>query len=159
MPRFNIIISIVVLIAAIVLLFDKLFTPQPIQINLESGQEVTTTSPEYFSINEVLLLVVSAFLIGAAAIYLFYNSERKQPVDTPKQAIHNYDIILPLLKGDEKKVIVALRESHGEILQNRLVTHLGLSKVKVTRLVSSLEQKRLITKERYGLTNRIKLNR
>jgi uncharacterized membrane protein len=162
MPRFRILLSIVVLIASLVLLFDKLFTPQPIRITLESGQEVTTTSPEYFSIAEVLFLIVSAFLIGTCATYLFYNSDRSPRASPPKQAAASsatYDIILPLLKGDEKRVIAALREGQGEMLQNKLVAKLGLSKVKVTRLLVGLEHKRLISKERHGLTNLVKLSR
>ena len=78
MPKFTIIVSIVLLIAALVLLFDKLFTPQPIQITLQSGQEVTTSTPEYFSLTEVLLMIVSTFLIGTAATYLFYNSDKEK---------------------------------------------------------------------------------
>jgi uncharacterized membrane protein len=43
--------------------------------------------------------------------------------------------------------------------QNKLTLKLGLSKVKVTRLLCGLERKGLIAKERHGLTNMIKLKR
>lgn len=130
MPKFTVIISIVVLIASMFLLFDKLFTPQPIQITLESGQEVTTTTPEYFSLAEVLLLIISAFLIGTAAIYLYYNSDglikTKSIQKTKDSNSAVYDTILPLLKPDEKNVIKALQESNGELQQNKLVLKLGV---------------------------------
>jgi uncharacterized membrane protein len=156
MGRFTIFLSIVVLIAAIVLLFMKLFTPATIQITLASGQEITATSPEYFSIVEVLLMVVCAFLIGSASIYLYYNADvlkqaNGQPKTTP------YDSIMPLLKAEEKKVVLALIEAKGEMLQNKLVAKLNLSKVKVTRVLHHLQQKNLIIKERHGLTNNVKL--
>jgi len=159
MAKFTIIISIVVLIAALFLLFNRLFTPQPIQITLESGQEITTSTAEYFSFAEVLLLITSAFLIGTAATYLFYNSDRQKTIKKKEPNAPIYEHILPLLKQDEKQVIKSLIESGGEMQQNKLVTKLGLSKVKTTRLLYSLEQKNLIIKERHGLTNMVKLKK
>ena len=163
MVKFTIILSIVVLIAALVLLLDKLFTPQPIQITLQSGQEITTSTADYFSITEVLLLIISAFLIGTAATYLFYNSDREKKIS---QKTHNsesnagvYDIILPLLKTDEKKVITSLLDSNGEMQQNKLAAKLGISKVKATRILHGLSQKDLIIKERHGFTNMVRLRK
>ena len=165
MVKFSVIIAIVVLIASLFLLFDKLFTPQPIQIILESGQEVTTSTPDYFSLVEVLLMIISAFLIGTASIYLFYNSNGLKNPDIynhlPKQeqSRDKYNIIMPLLKQEEKYLIKALQESNGEMQQNKLVVKLGVSKVKATRILYSLEQKDLILKQRHGLTNLIKLKK
>lgn len=165
MVKFTVIISIVVLIAALFLLFDKLFTPQPIQIVLESGQEVTTNTPNYFSLSEVLLMVISAFLIGTAAIYLFYNSSELKTVKLIKKTEEKngkdavYDSILPLLKHEEKQVVNFLRDSGGQVQQNKLVLKLNTSKVRVTRILHSLQQKDLIVKERHGLTNMVKLKK
>ena len=163
MPKFKIFISIVILIASLVLLFDKLFTPQPIQITLQSGQEITTSAAEYFSLGEVLLLITSAFLIGTAATYLFYNSERekekKPQLHAPEPNVNIYEHILPLLKPDEKHAITALLENNGQMHQNKLAAKLGVSKVKATRILHGLEQKNLITKERHGFTNMVKLRK
>lgn len=161
MARFTIFISIVILIVSLFLLFSRLFTTQPIQITLQSGQEITTTNPEYYSLSEVLLLIISAFLIGTAATYLYYNSDIKQKAGPqPKNFESNanlYNHILPLLKTDEKRIISALIESGGELQQNKLAAKLIVSKVKATRIIYRLQQKNLITKERHGLTNMIKL--
>jgi hypothetical protein len=163
MPRFKILVSIIILVAALFLIFDKLFTPQPIQITLESGQQITTSTTEYFSIPVMLLLITCAFLIGSTSIYLFYNSDRSRPAShqqaPAEPAPHVYDIILPLLKPDEKKVVEALRESGGEMQQNKLVLKLGISKVKATRILYGLEHKNLIGKERHGLTNMVRLKK
>ena len=163
MPRFRIFISLVVLIASLVLLFDKLFTPQPIQITLQSGQEITTSTPEYFSLTEALLLTISAFLVGTASTYLFYNSDRakilNQKSNTPESNVNVYDAILPLLKTDEKQAIKLLLENNGELQQNKLAVKLNISKVKATRILYGLEQKNLITRERHGLTNMVRLKK
>jgi len=162
MNQFKIIIAIVILTASIFLLFSRLFAPQPIQIILETGQEVTTQSSEYFSLADVLLLISSSFLIGSTATYLFYNSDTNGVIKSfgqKKKPVADYGMILPLLRGDERKVFSELIESDGEMLQNALVLKSGFSKVKMTRILSGLENKHLIVKERYGLTNKIKLTR
>lgn len=162
MERFKTTLAAVIMFASIVILVLKLFAAQPIQITLESGREITTESLEYYSLSEVLVLVVSAFLMGVSAVFLFYNSdmdmikEKGSSVRVSKGP--DYGIVLSLLRDDERKVVSLLRDSKGEILQNALVNRMGLSKVKVARLVFSLERKGLIVKERHGLTNRIMLS-
>ena len=110
-----------------------------------------------------MLLVISAFLIGMTATYLFYNSDRaraaKQEPLTLKSNSKVYDIIIPLLKADEKRAITAIIESGGELQQNKLAAKLGISKVKATRILKGLEQKDLISKERHGFTNMVKLRK
>jgi uncharacterized membrane protein len=158
MGRFKIILAVAILISSIVILFSKLFSPSPIQITLETGQEITTQNPQYFALSEVLLLVVSSFLIGGTATYLYYKSDIKSKVSN---IISNGNggnpAILKLLKPDERKVFVALHHARGEMLQNALVKKSGLSKVKVTRILSRLEKKGLIMRHRHGLTNKVKI--
>ena len=160
MGRFKIILAVAILISSIVILFSKLFSPSPIQITLETGQEITTQNPQYFALSEVLLLVVSSFLIGGTATYLYYKSDIKSKVSN---IISNGNggnpAILKLLKPDERKVFVALHHARGEMLQNALVKKSGLSKVRVTRILSRLEKKGLIMRHRHGLTNRIRISK
>ena len=156
MAKFKLIIATVLLIAALVLLVDVLLSTQPIQIVLESGQEVTSEESNYFAISEVLLLIISAFIIGASTIYLYYNSE-VELVKKIKRIPDEHSHILPLLKEDEKKVFLVLKNSNGEMLQNAIVAKTQLSKVKVTRVLARLEKKDLIIRQRHGLTNKILL--
>jgi uncharacterized membrane protein len=160
MKNFKIIISVVILIASIILLFGKLFAPQPIQIILETGQEVTTVGSDYFSLTDAMLLVISSFLIGSVTIYLFYNSDTKDVIKSLRKGNRKkekYEMVIPLLRREEREVFRELIDSNGEMLQNALVLKSGLSKVKMTRILSSLESKNLVVKERHGLTNKIKL--
>ncbi len=158
MQRFKMIIAAVVLVASIVLLFGKLFSPQPIQILLDTGEQITTQSPEYYSLSEVLLFTITAFLIGGTATYLYFESDIKTKVTSIiSNGNGNDSPILKLLKGDERKAIIVLQNAKGEMLQNKLVEKLGLSKVKVTRVLARLERKELIVRTRHGLTNKVKL--
>lgn len=160
------IMSVVLLVVSVILLFDRLFAPQPIQVVLETGQEVTTQEPSYYPLSEVLLLVAASFIIGATAIYIYYNSEeiasnfiRQKDKDAggARSGQDRFALVAPLLKKDEKAVFIAIKNSNGVMLQNQLVLKTGLSKVAMTRALAKLEMKNLVVKERYGLTNRIKL--
>ena len=157
--QFRIALAIVILISSVVLLSLYLFRTEQIQIVLETGQEVSTQNSGYFPLETVLMMVVASFLIGATSIYLYYKSEDNNIISAlrpgKKSATDSYETILPLLKEDEKKILRMLRENKGEILQNAVVLKLGLSKVKVTRLLLGLERKNLIKKERHGFTNKI----
>ena len=160
MKQFKIILSIVILVVSLLLLINQLFAPQPIQIILETGQEVVTQNSEYFSVYQVLMLVGASFLIGSTSIYLYFKSEADEFLKSlrQKRRIENrYEMIIPLLKGDERKVFQEIMDAKGEMLQNALVRKTGMTKVRMTRALASLQCKSLIIKERRGLTNRIKL--
>jgi uncharacterized membrane protein len=160
MERFKVILSIVILVVSIFLLVNQLFTPQPLRIILETGQEVATQSSEYFSISQVLILVVTSFLIGSTAIYLYFKSETEEflkSLNRKGKVENKYEMIIPLLKGDEKRVFQEIIDAKGEMLQNALVLKTCMTKVKMTRALASLQNKNLIVKERHGLTNKIKL--
>ena len=158
--NFRIIIAIILLMSAIVVLAVIIFRPQPIQIVLETGQEVASKSSDYFSVSTVVVLLICAFLIGSAITYLFYNSEDKRVSrKESKSELGNsevYNKIIPLLRDDEKRVVHMLKEHKGEMLQNELVLKLGLSKVKTTRLLAALERKQIIDRHRHGMTNKVK---
>jgi len=66
-------------------------------------------------------------------------------------------IILNFLSYNEKKVINKLIEQKGTALQSEISRMESLGKVKTHRIIRDLEQKGLITVEKYGNTNRIKL--
>lgn len=159
MKKYKIIIAIVILIASLVILVDKIFTTTPIQIVLGSGQEVVTQDSSYYNLEEVILLVICAFLVGLSAIFIYYNSNgiSKEHFLHLKRDKSKEKMIANLLKDDEKKVYHEILNSNNEILQNELVRRTNLSKVKITRIVHRLKLKGLVIKERYGLTNKIKL--
>ena len=59
------------------------------------------------------------------------------------------------LLPEEKSVIEELRKAGGEITQKELVHRTGLSKVKIHRVLSRLETKKLIRRYPYGMTKKI----
>lgn len=61
------------------------------------------------------------------------------------------------LGGDESRVFDLVTQSGGMIFQNELVEKMGVSKVKITRILDKLEAKGLIERRRRGMTNVIVL--
>ncbi len=66
-------------------------------------------------------------------------------------------LVLRLLSGDERVMFKAIMDSGGEALQKELIIQTKMSNAKVSRLLDRLEQKNVITKERHGATNKIKI--
>jgi uncharacterized membrane protein len=160
MAHFRIIVSIAVLIASVSILFTQLAVTQPIQIILETGQEVVTQDSSYFSLSQVLILIMSSFLIGSTAIYLYFKSETEELLKSlgqKREVNKKYEMVIPILRGDERMVFQKIIDNKGEMLQNALVLKTRLTKVKMTRVLAGLQNKNLIVKERHGLTNKIKL--
>lgn len=76
----------------------------------------------------------------------------------PDKEDKEYDLILRLLSGDERTMFRTIVESGGEALQRDLILRTNMSNAKVSRVLDRLEGKGLITKERYGSTNRIEIS-
>lgn len=62
------------------------------------------------------------------------------------------------LSGDEKKVINLIKADPEGSLQSDLVIKTGYSKVKMHRILKSLENKGVIKRGRFGITNRVLIN-
>jgi uncharacterized membrane protein len=95
----------------------------------------------------------SQFYIGfGVIIILFYlsfslitkDSSKKKQVKIPDN-----------LSPEEKQVIDELVKQEGMIFQSELVEKLGISKVKVTRILDKLEGRHIIERRRRGMTNAV----
>lgn len=76
------------------------------------------------------------------------KSEKKQETKEEKKEKKK-----PKLPEDEKKIVDLLELNEGSLYQSDIIRELGLSKVKVTRLLDRLEGKRLIERRRRGMAN------
>lgn len=80
----------------------------------------------------------------------------KEATDPDAAAAHNY-LVLRLLSGDERTMYKALMDSGGEALQKDLIQRTKMSNAKVSRLLDRLTEKDIVTKERYGATNKVRI--
>ncbi|MBU2638625.1 MAG: hypothetical protein KJ955_06640 [Nanoarchaeota archaeon] len=99
--------------------------------------------------------IIVASLLFALGVYLTIASRKINAGYSKEESISREDIEKRhnLLNGDEKKVVVLLKEADGTMFQSDLVEKSGFTKVKVTRILDVLEGKRLLERKRRGMTN------
>ena len=73
--------------------------------------------------------------------------------------IGDKNIVLKFLNFGERKVVEALVEKKGEILQSEINRMEGMTKLKTHRAVRDLERKGIIKRESHGKTHRIILSK
>jgi hypothetical protein len=121
------------------------------------------TVSEGFFILWGLFLLLAAVILGVALAYVFMTRGLREEGGRPSAAPSTAsaaapDIVLRLLAGDERRLYRRVVEAGGTMLQKDLVGAGPFSGSKVTRLLDRLEAKGLISRERHGMTNRIRLS-
>lgn len=109
----------------------------------------------------IAIIIISLVLAG----YLFKSDHTQQKIllelrrsDDEHRKEERLQLILSILKKEERKVIQKVREQPG-ITQNTLRLRTDFSKAKLSTLLKELENRELITKEAEGKTNKIYLKR
>ncbi len=138
-----------------------------------------------YSDSSMLLATIGASMFAGGFVHVLFGGERKtivplipappghsvdsniapsQPVEMraasqmpANQKEREFDLILRLLNGDERILFRAIVDSGGEALQKDLILRTNMSNAKVSRILDRLEGMGLITKARYGSTNRIEI--
>lgn len=124
--------------------------------------------PEVIIVFTSVFILITALIAGTAGSYLFLTRPTQHgdvPVSTPAGAPDGSTasaqelehLVLRLLEGDEQVVVQTLLASRGFMFQRDLVKATGFSDAKVSRLLDRLEDRRLLVREREGMTNRIRL--
>jgi len=105
---------------------------------------------------------IMLFIIVIGLYLIFFSREEKiitkikmfrSQVEPKKITKENYQKVLSTLSSDERIVLQKVIESQGTIFQSDLVEKTKFTKVKVTRILDSLEGKNLIERKRRGMTN------
>jgi uncharacterized membrane protein len=91
------------------------------------------------------LFADSALFIFGLILFLRKTPEEKVLSKAKKEA--------KKLGGDEGKAYDLITQSNGMVFQNELAEKLGVSKVKITRILDRLEAKGLVERRRRGMTN------
>lgn len=163
-PRINIgtrgiLISAIVLIISVLLLVDRLLATDPVQFILEDGRAVPVEGASYFSLNEVLFFIITAWLGGMSFLYIIMHSRETPAVKSEATIRGNKNaalLVASILEGDEKVLFQEIVDNDG-ILQRELVIKTGFSEPKVSRLLDKIERRGLIVRQRDGMGNRVLL--
>ncbi|NHJ46230.1 MAG: winged helix-turn-helix transcriptional regulator [Asgard group archaeon] len=96
----------------------------------------------------LIVTFILGLLIGSLGMYFILktrtDSERKVIVES-------------LLSQPEKEILKIVKDEGGTTTQNKIVDLSGFSKAKVSYYVTELEKKKIISRERWGRMNRIKI--
>ncbi len=98
-----------------------------------------------------IFLIIIELAIGGYGAYLF--STKNNPTSSQKTDLINAKKQLTKLIGDEKIVYELLIEENGLLFQSKIVEKTNYSKVKISRILDSLESQDLIERKRRGMTN------
>ena len=103
--------------------------------------------------NLLALYVILAFLGGAGIAvlvgFLIYK-KRLKPAET--------ELVSSLLTDTEQEVIIAINQDSGVSTQRRICEKTGYSKSKVSQILAKLEEKEVLTRERWGRTNKVTIS-
>jgi len=108
--------------------------------------------PNIYLEKKSFLSSINVFLFGFIGILvivlslIFYFSINKKKKNTP------------MLMSDQEKVTNILKSSGGKCFQNDIVAQTGMSKSKISQIISEMEKNDLISKQKYGKNNLIILN-
>ena len=91
---------------------------------------------------ETIIPLIIALIIGVIISFYLFRTETKDK---------EYEILKKVLSEDEKKVLGEIKMA-GEITQDSLRFRLGWSKAKISTILTNLDRKSLIQKERTGKT-------
>jgi len=151
------IIGIAAVIAIIVFLFNSAMT-NIVNTSCSHGSSCTMYGEIKTQTYVSAAIILIIFIIG---LVLIFSKESEKIVFKKIKPIREAELkpkkfskkSLDGLSSDEKKIVNLLLENKGSIFQSELVEKTGMNKVKVTRILDSLEARSLIERKRRGMTN------
>lgn len=161
--------SLVIIIAAVagVLSFAGTFLPHQIMMSGTQGMMGTEGLggmfwPSALTASIAVLVVVVGYLIAFPAIRYSQAPEADErfvsetaSVKGGERDVDSLDIVMRVLKPDERAALEVLRNSAGVCMQKDIAYKAGLSKLKTHRVVARLAERGVIQVRKVGKTNEI----
>lgn len=94
----------------------------------------------------ILAIFGLAFLILGSSIYMIFMPVKKEEHVFKEIDVSNLD-------DEERNIYRLLKEKGGSAYQSDLIRDTSFSKVKITRILDKMESKKLIERQRRGMTN------
>lgn len=151
----------------VLLIFASLISITSIVVAFGYGILIHTLSDVRSNVLRIVLSFIIPFLGGAVLILAgrkmleFEGDKMQKRITTTirkKALLQKEKIINILLNKDERGVIDIIKKNPDGVLQSDLVIRTGYSKVKMHRILKGLENKGLIKRGRFGITNRVLIN-
>jgi uncharacterized membrane protein len=159
-----IVVGISLLIGFLVWLFNKSLS-DIVNDSCSHGPTCPMWGSIRFETNIGLGLMVFVVIVGLYLIFFarddpsiikeVHHETRivKEQVKPKKLDKEHFKNVLKDLDSETRSVLEKIIENNGSMFQSQLVEDLGLTKVKITRILDRLEGKGLIERKRRGMTN------
>ena len=159
-----IILSFLLFMLSTILYINNIRTQRqidPLELETKSKEDIIQYVYEKQSLGHMpfyyIIPIFSFFgIIIGVLVYYVMNEDLEKKQTTIK---HNTEIILKLLEPEERKVIKKIVENNGKIQQIEITYMEGFTKVKSHRVVESLVEKQILSKETLGKMRIIRLNK
>ena len=103
--------------------------------------------PAYIWILMAVVFILGTIL-GSSVVFLIFKSR----TDSERK-----DIVETLLSQPEKDILKIIKDEGGVTTQSKICSLSGFSKAKVSYYITELDQKSIISRERWGRMNRIRI--
>jgi len=166
------ILATVVLSISCFVIANALIKTHPVSITIEDGTPTVIQVPAVYGEIEVLTLVVTSWIAGISAMYLYFESSKKtwvvpeKPMATQEHVdsipklkdLETINTALKVLREPGKQVLEIIVNKGGEMLQKDLYLETNFSKAKISRTLRELENRNIIQRRQYGGTKKIVLS-
>lgn len=119
--------------------------------NLTEGEDIYFSTTYKIPVNSFLdiglMVIIGLVIIAGLGAFYIQTAKKRRSVE----------VIMPLLKGDEKTVVDILKQHEGSVSQKVIVRESDFSKAKVSRIVADLRERGIIDVESIGRMNKITL--
>jgi len=168
----KVILATIVLGISCFVIANTLVQPQPISIKIEDGTPIVVQAPAVYGEREVLTMIITSWIAGISAMYLYFEGSRKtwqtvgkhtpvvgQGAPLPTlQELETVNTTLKVLREPGKRILEVIVNKGGEMLQRDLYLETGFSKAKVSRTLRELEARNIIQRRQYGGTKKVVLS-
>jgi len=113
--------------------------------------------PTILTASTVVIGVVVAYVILFPSIKYIRDTEPKHEIASSTANFDPMEIVMRVVKTDERAALEVLRNSAGVCLQKDITYKTGLSKLKTHRIVARLAERGIIQVRRLGKTNEIRI--
>ena len=150
-------IALIILVAIVgyflvFLIISPLFVPKQTPMMQMMGEAMGTNVMNFSTTNSIIInlisLIFAAGLGFLTSLYLFRT----------KTGDREYNILRKALSQDEKKILDEIKKAK-EITQDSLKFRLDWSKAKVSTILTNLDKRGLIQRERIGKTYKVYLQK
>jgi uncharacterized membrane protein len=166
------IVASIALAVSCFIIANILVESRPISIVIQDGQPTVIHTPIVYGQAEVLTMVVTSWIAGISAMYLYSATSKKihatleKPVaaqqdeaSTPKlEELETVNTAMKVLREPAKKILEVLISKGGETLQKDLCLETNFSKARISRTLRELEARNIIQRRQYGGTKKIVLS-